>query len=477
MVIAHNMMAMNAQRQFNIGGNHKKKSTEKLASGYRINRAADDAAGLAISEKMRRQIRGLNQGAENIQDGISLIQVADGALTEVQDMLHRMTELSVKAANGTNTIDDRGFIQTEIDRLAEEINRIGKTTTFNDLPIFDDMYGKEPEDSITNLVTSKAAESGYLTDAIKVGPYWFPSATIDFSGITENNIGKLDNQGFEFCCSRGCDEVFDFKFKTDGTPSSSSNLNGKVRHYYTIDISKCKSGSDIVNEIFSYVSAHQPTGNAPDGANKLSGCIEVSHSNYMIQTADGNGLTIYANRRIAAANNFVADGYLTEEEAKKAYPSTVPGINQWAGQIDCSQLLGIVADEKINEINIQCSGEPTDALTIHTHRMNAAILGVGFLNVKNQNRAAKTIELVKKAGEKILSQRSELGAFQNRLEHSIANNRNTSENTQAAESLIRDTDMAKEMVELSKQNILEQIGQSMIAQANQGNQVVLSLLQ
>lgn len=224
MVISHNISAFNTQRQFGIVNASKRKSTERLSSGYRINRSADDAAGLAISEKMRRQIRGLNQGSKNIQDGISLLQVADGALAEVQDMLNRMTELSVKAANGTNTNEDRQSIQEEIHELATEINRVGKSTRFNDLLLFDDMRGEDIEGSVTNLVTSKAAESGYLTDAIKVGSYWYPAATIDFSNINAQNIGKLNDQGFSFCCSRGCNEVFDFTFKTDGTPSSSSNL-------------------------------------------------------------------------------------------------------------------------------------------------------------------------------------------------------------------------------------------------------------
>ena len=138
MVISHNLLAMNAQRQFNITGTQKKKSTEKLASGYKINRAADDAAGLAISEKMRRQIRGLDQGARNTQDGISLLQVADGALSEVHDMLHRMNELSIQAANGTNTDSDREAIQQEISQIKSEIDRISDTTEFNTRKLFKD---------------------------------------------------------------------------------------------------------------------------------------------------------------------------------------------------------------------------------------------------------------------------------------------------------------------------------------------------
>jgi len=135
MVVAHNLSAMNSQRQFSIVGKRQAKNAEKLSSGYKINRAADDAAGLAISEKMRRQIRGLNQGSNNIQDGISIVQVADGALSEVQDMLHRISELTVKAMNGTNAEEDRSYIQLEVEEIINEVDRIGKTTTFNGMPI------------------------------------------------------------------------------------------------------------------------------------------------------------------------------------------------------------------------------------------------------------------------------------------------------------------------------------------------------
>lgn len=478
MVISHNLIAMNAQHQFNIVSNAKKNSTKKLSSGYRINQAADDAAGLSISEKMRNKIRGLDQGSENIQDGISLLQVADGALEEVQALLRRMTALSIKAANDTNTPEERHAIQQEIQEISNEITRIGRNTSFNDLLLFDDMYGKDVAGSVTNLVSSPAAETGYLTEAIKVGPYWFPSASIDFSNINETNIQKLDEQGFSFCCSRACKEVFNFTFKLDGTPSSASNLVGKVKHDYDIDISQCKSGKDIVDTIYSYVSGHLPSGNGNDAkpVNKLPGCLPVSHSNYMIKSDDGNKMIIYANTRITSSGLFAADGYTSEEAAKKAFPSTVPRIPAWSGSIDCSQLLSIVEDEKINEMNIQCSNNVDDCKTIYTHRMNAMILGVSSLNVSTAQGATKALDKIKNASKKISEQRSELGAFQNQLEHSYQINQLTEGNTQSSESLIRDTDISKEMLEYSKQNILEQVGMAMMAQANQNKQGVLLLL-
>ena len=198
MVIAHNMSAMNARRQFGIVNTQKQKSMERLASGYRINRAADNAAGLTISEKMRAQIRGLNRGARNIQEGVNLIQVADGVLSEVGDMLHRMHELAVQSANDTNTDTDRNAIQKEIDELVKEIDRIGKTTNYNGMLLFDDMFGLDVGGSVTNLVSSPAANTGYLTEAIQVGSSWYPAASIDFSNINSRNISKLNGQGFSF---------------------------------------------------------------------------------------------------------------------------------------------------------------------------------------------------------------------------------------------------------------------------------------
>lgn len=468
---------MNAQRQFHIVGNNKAKSTEKLSSGYRINRAADDAAGMEISEKMRSQIRGLNAGAENIQDGISLIQVADGALNEVNDMLHRMTELSVKAANGTNTIEDRRAIQNEINELKTEITRIGKTTKFNEITIFDNVHATGASESVTHLVASSAADTGYLTEAIKVNSYWLPAASVDFSNINASNISKLNGQGFSFYCSRGCDEVFDFKFYTDGTPSSASNLVGKVKHDYALDISDCRSGSDIINKLYTYVKNNPPRGNDPDNVNKLPDALGVSHSNYMMKSDDGNKIIIYANRRITDTATFAESGYATEEAAKAAYPSRVSGINPWAGKIDCSSLLQLYEEKgSFNEIGILSSSNSSDFQTFKIDRMNANLLGVGRISVLTEDDAGIAMEAIEKATAKVSAQRSQLGAYQNRLEHAYNINTNTSENTTHAESRIRDLDMAEEMVNQSKLSILEQAGVSVMAQANVNNQGVISLI-
>ena len=246
MIISHNISSMNTQRQFKINTGKKAKASEQLSSGYRINRAADDAAGLSISEKMRAQIKGLDQGAENIQDGISLLNTADGALNEVHSILQRMNELCVQAANDTNVAEDREAIQLELRTMADEINHIGKSTTFNTMQIFDDAFHTDSA-ALTGLVQSPSAKSGYLTEAVEINGHWFPASTLDFSKIDANNIDKLHLKGFSFNCSQFCSEVFDFKFSTDGSPSSATNLDGRVTHKYVVDISGCTTGAEIVD--------------------------------------------------------------------------------------------------------------------------------------------------------------------------------------------------------------------------------------
>ena len=298
MVVQHNLTAMNSNRMLGITTSAQAKSTEKLSSGYKINRAADDAAGLAISEKMRRQIRGLTQASANAQDGISCVQTAEGALTEVHDMLQRMNELAVKAANGTQTSTDRAYINQEVQALVSEIDRVASTTTFNEKMLLDGSFSKV---------------------GLQVG----------------------------------------------------------AEHHQLISL------------------------------------------NISAMNAFGLGLTS------------VCRGKVDKEAIKKQ--------------------MGI---------------DKVEARTTSS-------ISVGGVTGANAQQA---ITLIKAALKQVSKQRSDLGAVQNRLEHTIKNLDNVVENTTSAESAIRDTDMASEMVKFSNNNILAQAGQSMLAQANQSNQGVLSLL-
>ena len=460
MVVTHNLLAMNASRMFSITDASQKKNVEKLSSGFKINRAADDAAGLTISEKMRSLVRGLNQGSDNIQDGISLIQIADGALSEVNSMLHRMTELSVKSANGTNTSEDRRAIQKEIGQLAAEITRVGKNTTFNTMHILDDAFGSDLEGKVTELVSSPAAETGHMTEAYNDNGTWHAAATLDFSGVNSSNIKNLNNQYFSFTCSQSCSEAFKISFNI-GKGNSTSNLEGAVEHQYSIDIKGCNSGADLVNRIMTYVSANPSSkSSGSENISPISGALGVSHSNSLLR--DGNKLVILDNAGTASKEVALA----------KWKNSTSP-----YGAVDCSSITKTTSEEIINEFPIQCSNVIGDDEIIRTRRMNAQILGVDDLDLSTVDGSLEALDKIKLANSKVGDQRSELGAYQNRLEHSYDNNNNKAENTQAAESRIRDTDMATEMMKYTKNSILAQAGQAMMAQANQSTQGVLSLLQ
>lgn len=458
-IIAHNMLASYTQRQLNINTKRKAKTAEKLASGYRVNRAADDAASLSISEKMRFQIRGLNQGCKNVEDGIGMIRTADGALDEVLNILHRMKELSVQAANDTNETVDRLMIQNELDLLKDDIDRIGKTTNFNGQYMLDGMedHFLEEDGSITRLVSSPAADTGYLTEALKVGSNYYPASSLDFSGITSANINLLNGCGFSFNCSMNCDEVFDIRFATDGTPSSATNLSGQVKHNYVVDISGCSSGLEVVDAVYGYVSAHLPS-----TAGKIIGdSVGVSHSNNLMK----NGNKLYV---------FSTSGYSSSSAAQSAFPnSSKPN----SGKIDCSSLAIVTDEDKVCNVNIQCSGVPEDDRVITFNKMNATLIGVGALKVDNHSHASGAISSIDFAVNKINSQRSKYGAYENRLEMVLRNNENYSENLQDAESRIRDANMAEEVMTQAKQSILEQAATAMLSQNSKNTENILQLLQ
>lgn len=464
LTVAHNIQAMNAQRQFNIVNKSKVSSTEKLSSGYKINRAADDAAGLAISEKMRRQIRGLNQGAFNIQDGISLCQTADGALDEVDGLLQRVNELAVQAANGTNTDEDREYIQLEIDQIMDDIDRIGKETTFNDIHIFDIEEIEKQVGKVTQLASSPSADAGRLAEAYKVGSVYYPSASVDFSGFRPSEAKQLNNAYFEFNCSNRCSEAFKFILKNDGTEShfDPKTLGRTDTHVCYVDIRGCNTGEDIVNRICSIAGSVKPVSvdSATSSVASHIGGVPVSHTNVL--KANGSVLNLIGTGR---------GSFYNEEQAKDVFKG------EKYGKVDCSTLTSIYVPEPIYTFAMQCSSELGDKEYVHTRAMNATYIGARPLDVTNEYEAGHTIEKVKNAFRYIANMRSNLGAEQNRLEHAYNSNTNAAENTTAAESGIRDTDMAKEMVSYSLKNILSQAGQSIMAQANQSNQMVLSLLQ
>ncbi|SDA44687.1 flagellin [Lachnospiraceae bacterium G11] len=404
MVVQHNLTAMNSNRMLGITTKTQAKATEKLSSGYKINRAADDAAGLSISEKMRKQIRGLTQASANAQDGISAVQTAEGALTEVHDMLQRMNELAVKAANGTNSKDDRDYIQAEVDQLVTEIDRVATTTKFNESYL---LKGTNSDGTVGKLTFT---EAGTKTS---IG-----AANFDSDGIA--TVKQTANQGTTTATSGST-------YKTDTV-----SVNGKTYTY----ISDFTQASGKTDKLEDYA----------DSENRI-----FSNLDEMAKAIkkDSSG-------ELKDVNVTVVDSKLNVKAT--AFSDLNKGL-------DVSLHVG--ADStKDNKIG----------LTIEM--MSAKGLGVNGIRVDGEDfeNATASIDTIKAAIQKVSEQRSALGAVQNRLEHTINNLDNVVENTTSAESAIRDTDMASQMVTYSNNNILAQAGQAMLAQANQSNQGVLSLL-
>jgi len=468
MVVQHNMQAANANRMLGITSGAQAKSTEKLSSGYKINRAADDAAGLTISEKMRKQIRGLDKASSNAQDGVSSVQTAEGALTEVHSMLQRMNELAVQSANGTNSSDDRQAIQDEVDQLTTEIDRVAETTKFNEI------YLLKGDNSNTKNVYMKGHDAGLkgtLTDGAK-------SATFTMDALQAGD--KYTIAGKEYTIGSATTEVTALidKANTDATADTANktvDVNGKT---YTITYNA--AGNTIADADGTAITL--------DNLKKaVTGGSKVTYGNTSLTAmtdADTDGVDDddssiitkdVAETKIKAelltANNIgTVDQAATVEDANTANGKTSYTINKG---------YATVADTLSFNLHVGADADMTNKITVDIDTMNSANLGIKGINVKDASgtEATYAIDVIADAVAKVSSQRSALGAVQNRLEHTIDNLDNISENTSSAESRIRDTDMAKEMVNYSKNNILAQAGQSMLAQANQSNQGVLSLLQ
>ena len=356
MIVKHNITAMNSNRMLGLTTSTQAKSTEKLSSGYKINRAADDAAGLSISEKMRRQVRGLTQASSNAQDGISVVQTAEGALNEVEDMLQRMNELAVKGENGTLTTSDRASIQAEIAQLMSEVDRVQSTTTFNEMNLLD----------------------GKFIKGIQVGAEAGQHIDISIKNMSMTALASYVGTW------------------TNGT-STDSKLYGAIT-YNALNVSSTSV------QVTSY--------SVKGAANTIQGATAST---------------------TVSSSSTVANG---------AYKMVA--------------MQASVATKLVSTFQNLVGGKPaTVATTQDFNSLNAFIKG---------------------ALQIVSSQRSDLGAIQNRLEHTINNLDNIVENTQSAEAAIRDTDIATEMVTYSNNNILQQAGTSMLSQANQGNQLALSLL-
>ncbi|MCD8038782.1 MAG: flagellar hook protein [Lachnospiraceae bacterium] len=623
MVVQHNLTAMNSNRMLGLTQNTLSSSTEKLSSGYQINRAADDAAGLAISEKMRKQIRGLTQASDNAEDGISAVQTAEGALTEVHDMLQRMNELAVQAANGTNSETDRSYIQDEVDQLVTEIDRVAETTKFNEIYLLKgngstttktlDAQDAGLAGTLTALGNGKStfeADSIAAGDTVSIGGTDYTivgsSRTDDYINLTSITLAEGDTivqNGVEYTVGEDADNTtLDGSAVTlldsDGNKvslaitagatitSTVTDANGdevtKTRtivgsadldvssgsdataptwaagdtivdkdgvEYTYVDVSENAWLNDVLYTSSGFYktegntasdTAYTPiagdtytiaaTGETGSISNK--GIQEISDVQDMIRALDNEatvkvydsvnataveytiGVTSAADGKTITADdvaNLIKEGQYVEVDSAQYY--VVPSASESETEISVQEAYQLMAEELTQassigtdvaakvvnngdgtfditqgtvevdsalnfSLHVGADADMTNKIGVNIETMSAANLGVKGINVSDDSGQAATyaIDSIANAIEMVSRQRSALGAVQNRLEHTINNLDNIVENTTSAESAIRDTDMATDMVTYSNANILAQAGQSMLAQANQSNQGVLSLL-
>ena len=579
MVVQHNLQAMNANRMLGVTTGAAAKSTEKLSSGYRINRAADDAAGLAISEKMRKQIRGLDQASANAEDGISCVQTAEGALAEVQDMLQRMNELCVQAANGTNSVTDRQYIQDEIDQLVSEVDRVSETTKFNEIYLlkgdkaagtaksyvtnYSVTYTKnDVSNAIANATTYKVNYLGtnnilIVSDDVKstspnishsankigtgddMTKYMVKDTAADNKAKADLSVsyvafinvelnskveaavpGQTDDNGLGGLTDATGQKKIDLAYDTTSSIVKASRelyiydteretvtriTRGTEMTEYLNDDNTMKNNFRLVDILYDGKNTtsqrvKDTVTNTQDFAWKDK-YIEIDQSEKALYDADGNKVSgmalhnffdehgnykggLYSTAQARAVDEVFANAdspeYKVIETKAKANGTTMPTtIGEYITQssTDVSATLSF-------DLHVGADSTRTNKITASIDSISSAGLGIDKLASYNigivdstGDNATDAIDVIADALQKVSTQRSALGAVQNRLEHTIKNLDNIVENTQAAESAIRDTDMAEEMVSYSNTNVLQQAGQSMLAQANQANQGVLSLLQ
>jgi len=584
MRINNNIMAMNTYRQLSIANNSSAKSMEKLSSGYRINRAGDDAAGLAISEKMRGQIRGLKTASRNAQDGISFIQTAEGALNETQAILQRMRELAVQAANDTNIAVDRNEIQKEIDQLASEITRISNTTEFNQQTLLNGgitegnlgevkfhigaNQGQDIRVSINAMdaktlgvardvvsgeydSTNAAGLAGVKADSVDVektlnpGSYtvtvtqaYDPSYTVGtgnsvqvgegfITGVAtaDTNITLTYSEtqsatsasvtGAAYEAPNGSDAVL--KLKIDGDPEITvtitdgssitvaiSAINDAINlakgtsdvEYATVNSgaivitsNSSGSGSSVeitqaavglsgsntgIDAVYGWVGNSNEVFSGP--TNEVNGMnIDITKLSSMavgdqvtISTTLGNSMSVQLFD--ATGSNPIGSAVTIDAENGGEY---IIGDAKGSGQLKVKFNAG---EAKVGSSTVTVSVQSSTAAVKQADGTMSNAVAYGGINVSSQTAASEAITKIQKAIETVSAERSKLGAFQNRLEHTIKNLDTSSENLQAAESRIRDVDMAQEMMEYTKNSILQQAAQAMLAQANQVPQGVLQLL-
>lgn len=558
MVVQHNLNAINANNKMNINVSGTKKATEKLSSGYQINRAGDNAAGLAISEKMRSQIRGLSQATKNANDGISLIQTAEGGLNETHSILQRMRELAVQSANGTYQDDtDREAIQLEVDALKSEIDRIASSTEYNGMKLLDGSLG-----GTTTGTTDFGARYGVLISANTVVDgannklkenLSLEGATLTSSvnGVTVTLADAASGVGGENAQWDAAGTTLTINLKA-GQSYSQSQINDLIKNATLAKADaagtpQASTPADVELKLKSGVFTFQKAETFKTSAGVRAASDDTDLVEYLINGTDQNDG--YADTIKFTSNNYGEDTrklkIATDVAAGKEWVATTTANNEGTGIKDGEFTLHLATGVEYTEEDIQnllkqagldytvtltdsktpdgdksfyaqkvvaeadataieigkttagaglgsdkltgtgkgltfqigANGVEDQRVTLSVGDMSSTSIGVGGADVSTQDAANKAIDMVDAAVKTVSMQRAGLGALQNRLEYTVNNLTTTNENLTAAESQIRDTDMATEMINYTKNNILQQASQAMLAQANQQPQAILQLLQ
>lgn len=519
MRIQHNIMAMNAYRNYSNNTSALSKNLEKLSSGYKINRAGDDAAGLAISEKMRAQITGLETAQKNAKDGISLVQTAEGALTEVHDMLNRMVELANQSANGTYDVTDRQQLQKEITQLQSEIDRIADSSNFNGIKLLDGSLeaGGKAAVEITGLTTG--SEAGTASEIVTTGNAFASTAIDGLASGDQLKISMASDNGssYNITLTKKGDTLVDestgkvynltaqtakptevsdaitdaINTATGGAFKATMDGNGNL----TIKSSATGAGADSITTISASTNKKGTVTELTLTPNKTAAKAEkvtiADAAATLVTGADDakDGIFTINGQQFVLTDDDTAVKAIQEELGDDVKILVGDDLHSVAGQLAQATGLDIKANGGNNGIEISTgSGSPLtlqigdtsdtyNKLEVAVSDMHASSLGIAGLNISTQDGAAAAVDLIKNAINKVSDVRGTLGATQNRLDHTINNLSVMTENIQDAESTIRDTDVADEMMAYTKNNILVQSAQAMLAQANQVPQGVLQLLQ
>ena len=501
MRINHNMSAIKANSTLKRTNSLLDRSMERLSSGYKINRAADNAAGLAITQKMRTQIAGLDQSAQNASDGISVIQTAEGALNEVSAIVQRMRELSVQAANGTNTTNDRAAIQDEINQLSDEINRIATSTEFNTKTLLDgssDHKSYSDHTAVSLISMSETVEiKEYNMTVIRDGRQAVLAGTsaVDTSDITEEEAGSLIINGMSIEIEAGqtieevydnirnlCDSINVKAFFSEGAydPEESAEFAGYKAT--SVDEGGCLTfvtkefGSTATLEVYcSNEELRNRFGISEEGAKAqgIDAQVELGEGFRPTATATSNGTVV----TVRDVNQFEMQFEITPGAAKTDF--TDAGLDGGETEVlpgGGDYEVGITVLDA-GPLDLQIGANEGQTMSIAIPRMDVKSLELQNVNVCTERGAQAAITACDEAIVKVSSVRAKLGAYQNRLDHAIANLELTGENMTEAMSRIADTDMAKEMTQYTQQNVLSQAGVAMLSQANERPQNILSLLQ